>query len=102
MVRPETVRTRNKIGQRKIIISVRLAAIPQPLAEGFPVQIVHQATAQTIGTIAKNVVLSRLRRVRKAACRSIPKTTLSRGINRYINDVQAKIQQSTFLMSGKQ
>jgi len=78
------------------MISVRLAAIPHTLAEGFAVHIVHQATAQTIVTKAQNMVVRRVRGAKKASPRRIARPMQYR----YNNDVQAKIQQIIFLMSG--
>jgi hypothetical protein len=40
--------------RRKIRIHIRLAAIPQPLAERFPFQTVHHATPEMTATTAGN------------------------------------------------
>jgi hypothetical protein len=54
------------IGRRKIRISIRLAAIPQPLPEGIPFKMVHQASPEMMATAAANdTVVSRLWRVGK-------------------------------------
>jgi len=54
------------IDRRKIRIYVRLAAIPQPLAEGFPFQTAHQATPKMAAITVNDAASNRLRRGRKA------------------------------------
>jgi len=55
------------IGRRKIRIYIRLAAIPQPLAESSSFKMVHQAIPVMAATTDSNdTKMSRLVRVRKA------------------------------------
>jgi hypothetical protein len=55
------------IGRRKIRIYIRLAAIPQLLAEGSPFKMVHQAVPVMVATTASNnTKMSRFLRVKRA------------------------------------
>jgi len=91
------VRTENKAGRAKIMISTRLAAIPHALADGFSFQIVHQAIPQTIGTIDANAASPVAER--DVFARRIANSTLIFGMNKYVKAVHAKIQHRTFLRS---
>src|SRR5437016_5433425 len=57
---------REMIGERDARMFIRLAAIPQPLADGLPFQTVHQAIPKTTANAVNNAGPSRLRRERKA------------------------------------
>ncbi len=52
------------IGKRETWIFIRLAAIPQPLAEAFPLNTVHQAIPKTTANSVKSAGVSS-RRSRK-------------------------------------
>jgi hypothetical protein len=64
---PQRDRGRRKIGQMETAIFIRLAAIPQPLADDLPLSTVHQAAPKTAANTMKSVGASR-RRSRKVCC----------------------------------